>query len=249
MKFTLFFFRLPIHDCITFITPCFQAPLTNIFLHTLFWSNIIESFDITSSLPNTLKWDSELGMHTDIMYFSFYHSLPPIMSMMCDKYVWWNANIQPYGHNVPFLCPTCASVWPWGKTAKVERDWVVQCSNPNCGLNANKSQLRLMATVSEEKAANAIFVTPKKRADGWFLFRVSNLSVLSISFVIMFVILSMIRSQLNLRSGIYDRSHLNRIYNMILDPFLMLPHFLLTSLISCHCTSWTASHYRHVLLM
>ena len=31
--------------------------------------------------------------------------------------------------------------------------------------------------------------------------------------------------------------------------FLMLPHFLLTSLISCHCTSWTALHYRHVLLM
>ena len=168
------FFRLPIRDCIAFITPRFQAPLANIFLHTLFRSNIIELFDIASSLPNALKRDSELGMHTDIMHFSFDHSSPPITSMTCDKYVWWNANIRPYGHNVPFLCPTCASVRPWGKTAKVEGGWVVQCSNPNCGLNANKSRLRPTATVSGEKAANAIFITPKKRADGWFLFRVAD---------------------------------------------------------------------------
>ena len=50
-------------------------------------------------------------------------------------------------------------------------------------------------------------------------------------------------------SGIYSRSHLDHIYNTISDPFLILLRFLLTSLISCHLTSWTVSPPRHVLLM
>ena len=50
-------------------------------------------------------------------------------------------------------------------------------------------------------------------------------------------------------SGIYSRSHRGYIYDTISDPFLILPCFLLTSLISCHLTSWTASLPRHVLLM
>ena len=86
-------------------------------------------------------------------------------------------------------------------------------------------------------------------------FRVSTpiwtwqISVLSIWSAVMFVILSMIRSRLDLRSGIYDRSRLDCIYDMISDPFLILPCFSLTSLISCHLTSWTASPLRHVHLM
>ncbi|KAL4063945.1 hypothetical protein V8B97DRAFT_2026258 [Scleroderma yunnanense] len=100
---------------------------------------------------------SELGAHTDIMYFSFNcSSSPPIMSMMCDKYVWWNANMWPYGHNIPFCCPTCTSE---GEA------WTLQCSNPDCSLNADK--------VSRKKPANLTFVMPSnKRTNGWIHFRV-----------------------------------------------------------------------------
>ncbi|KAL4061850.1 hypothetical protein V8B97DRAFT_2027073 [Scleroderma yunnanense] len=155
----------PICDCIAFVMPHFQAPLTNIFLLTLFRSKIIQLINFSASFPHALEWDLELGAHTDIMYFFFNcSSLPPIMSMTCDKYVWWNANMWPYGHNIPFLCPTCASE---GEA------WTIQCSNPDCGLNADKSQFQPRARVSGEKLANLTFVMPSnKRTNGWIHFRV-----------------------------------------------------------------------------
>ncbi|KIM50284.1 hypothetical protein SCLCIDRAFT_922017 [Scleroderma citrinum Foug A] len=168
--------RLPIRNCIAFVTPRFQAPLANIFLLTLFRSKIIQSIDFSSSFPRALERDSELGAHTDIMHFSFDRSSPPITSMTCDKYVWWNANTRPYGHDIPFLCPACASVRPWGRTVKKEGSWIIQCSNPDCGLNADKSRFRPRATVSGEKSGDVTFITPtNKRTSGWFSFRVVDL--------------------------------------------------------------------------
>ena len=114
---------------------CFQAPLANIFLLTLFRSKIIQLIDFPASLPHALEWDLELGAHTNIVHFHFNCSSPPITSMTCNKYVRWNANMQPYRHNIPFLCPTCASVWPWTVTAKDATCWNIQSLNPNCGLN------------------------------------------------------------------------------------------------------------------
>jgi len=72
--------------------PHFQAPRANIFLLTLFRLKIIQSIDFPASLLHALEWDSELGAHTDIVHFHFDCSLPPIASMTCNKYVWWNAN-------------------------------------------------------------------------------------------------------------------------------------------------------------
>ena len=151
----------------------FQAPLANIFLLTLFWSKIIQLIDFSASLPHTLEWDPELGTHTDILHFSFDRSSsPPIVSVTCNKYVWWSSNMQPYGSDIPFLCPTCNSVRPWGEITKEEKTWSIQCSNPACGLNADKSRLQLRGAISMEKPANFTFVTPtKKRMSGWIQFR------------------------------------------------------------------------------
>ena len=163
----LFSSRLPIRNCIAFVTPRFQTPLANIFLLTLFRSKIIQSIDFPASFPHALERDSELGPHTDIMHFYFDRSSPPIASMTCDKYVWWNANIRPYGHNIPFLCPTCASVQPWAATTKEGTTWNIQCSNPDCGLDADKSRFQPRAKISGEKPADVTFVTPtNKRING-----------------------------------------------------------------------------------
>ena len=172
------FTRLPIRDCIAFVTPCFQAPLANIFLLTLFRSKIIQLIAFSASLPHALERDPELGAHTDILHFSFNRSLPPIVSVTCNKYVWWNSNMRPYGSDIPFLCPTCTSVRPWGEITKEEKTWSIQCSNPACGLSADKSQLQPRGEISMEKPANFAFVTPtKKRASGWIRFRVIDVKI------------------------------------------------------------------------
>ena len=174
----LCFSSLPIRDCIAFATPHFQAPLANIFLLTLFKSTIIQSFDFSTSFRHALKWDLELGAHTDILHFSFDRSSPPITSMMCNKYVWWNANMRPYGHNIPFLCPTCASVQSWGQTVKEKSGWIIQCANPDCGINTDRVQLQPRATVSGGKPEN-ITVMPStiKRTNGWLSFTVVDVKV------------------------------------------------------------------------
>lgn len=166
--------RRPTHNCIAFVTPRFQPPLANIFLLSLFRLKLIQSIDFPDSFPHALEQDSELGPHTDIMLFSFNRSSSPITSMMCDKYVLWNNNMQPYGNKIPFLCPTCTSVWPWGETIKEKGGgWITHCSNPDCGLNAEKSQFQPRAKVSGEKPEKMTFITPtNRRTHGWFSFRV-----------------------------------------------------------------------------
>ncbi|KIM63538.1 hypothetical protein SCLCIDRAFT_117275, partial [Scleroderma citrinum Foug A] len=116
-----------------------------------------------------LEQDSELGAHTNILHFSFDHSSSPLLTFMtCDKNVWWNANIRPYRNNIPFLCPTCTSVQPWGKITKTDGTWTIQCSNSACGLNTDKSQFKPRAEISVEKPANLTFMTPtNKRTNGW----------------------------------------------------------------------------------
>ena len=184
--FSLFFHRflipcfssLPIRDCIAFATPRFQAPLANVFLLTLFKSIMIQSFDFSTSFRHALERDSELGPHTDILHFSFDRSSPLITSMTCNKYVWWNANMQPYGHKIPFLCPTCASVRLWGQTVKENGGWIIQCSNPDCGLNADKVRLQPRATVSGANPENVtIMPSTIKRANGWLSFMVVDVKV------------------------------------------------------------------------
>ena len=101
------------------------------------------------------------------MHLYFDHSSPPIISMTCDKYVWWNAN-RPYGHNLPLLCPTCASVRPWTKTtSEGPNSWNMQCSNPDCGLNADMSQFQPRAKLSGQKPVNATFMMPTSERQGF----------------------------------------------------------------------------------
>ncbi|KIM50703.1 hypothetical protein SCLCIDRAFT_12301 [Scleroderma citrinum Foug A] len=168
--------RLPICNCIAFVMLRFQTPLANIFLLSLFRSRIIQSINFPDSFPHALEQDSELGAHTDIMHFYFDRSSPPNISMTCDKYVWWNANMRPYGHNLPLLCPMCTSIRPWAKIANEgPNSWNMQCSNSDCGLNADGSQLQPRAKLSGEKPANVTFVMPtNKRTNGWFSVRVAD---------------------------------------------------------------------------
>ncbi|KAG9312771.1 hypothetical protein JVU11DRAFT_7208 [Chiua virens] len=160
---------LQVKHCIAFSARRFQPALASFFLTALFFSHLIEGFDIPEAMPKALTNGFDLGTHADVFCFSNGPSTSEASaSFIATKYVWWNANHRPYGTSLPLLCPVCRAVRPWKQPVIRDSGWTVQCGNPCCGLRADGTH-GPAGLVAGTKPLGIKFVTPtKSRPSGWF---------------------------------------------------------------------------------
>jgi hypothetical protein len=106
---------------------------TSILLANLTKSVVIEGLEFTNALEHGLKESSTLRKHSGVIHLA---------SNRATRYVWTHKVYQPWGETPPVQCPQCGWLNPWVMASQGNRNYGMECRNPNCGAGSGRHPFR-----------------------------------------------------------------------------------------------------------